>query len=208
MNLQRNQNGKRSMDLNSQANSLMILESQIRECFGRVAYTHKTQEKCADIIKSRNDKVKLIQIILSALISTSFFVKIFGSTKIWEIDVAFVLGAILSVVLLALNTYIKDYDLGALMQKHSNCATDLWAIRESYLSLLTDIKAGIIDVVKIMERRDEIQEKLTGIYMGSPRTINKAYSLAQKALKQNEELTFSDKEIDVMLPRDLRRTEL
>jgi len=196
------------MDQNSQADSLRILESQLRECYGRVTYTQKTQEKCADIIKAKNDQMKLWQIIFSAAISTSFFVKIFGSSKIYEVDVAFVIGAVLSMILLSLNTYLKDYDLGSLMQKHSNCATDLWAIRESYLSLLTDIKANLLTTTEIIARRDELQERLTGIYLGSPRTISKAYTEAQKALKLNEELTFSDAEIDVFLPNDLRRAEL
>jgi len=196
------------MEQSSQADSIRVLESQIRECYGRVSYTQKTQEKCADIINKKNDRIKLIQIIISALITSSFFSKVFGSTKINDIDIALVIGAILSVSLLALNTYIKDYDLGSLMQKHSNCATDLWAIRESYLSLLTDIKANLVSIEKIIERRDELQEKLSGIYIGSPRTINKAYSAAQKALKVNEELTFSQKEIDVMLPEDLRRGQI
>lgn len=195
------------MEQNSQTEQINILESQIRECYGRVTYTHKTQEKCADIIKTKNDKLKIWQILLSALISSSFFAKVFGSTAIYDIDIALVIGAILSVILLTLNTYLKDYDLGALMQKHANCATDLWSVRESYLSLLTDMKANILTIEEIVERRDELQEKLTGIYMGSPRTINKAYSEAQKALKVNEELTFSEQEIDVMLPKDLRRTK-
>jgi hypothetical protein len=208
MNILLNQNGEKSMEQNSQTDSKKILESQIRECYGRVTYTHKTQEKCSDLIKKKNDRMKLWQIILSAIISTSFFVKVFGSCKIYEIDVAFTIGAVVSMVLLALNTYLKSYDLGSLMQKHSNCATDLWAVRESYLSLLTEIKAGIIDNTEIIARRNDLQEKLTGIYMGSPRTINKAYTLAQKALKVNEELTFSESEIDVFLPKDLRRTEL
>ncbi|GAB1444368.1 SLATT domain-containing protein [Ignavibacteriales bacterium] len=196
------------MEQNSQDETIIILESQIRECYGRVAYTHKTHEKCADIIKKRNDRLKIWQIALSALITSSFLAKVFGSTKICDIDVALVGGAIISVVLLALNTYLKDYDLGALMQKHANCATELWSIRETYLSLLTDMKAGLIQTEQIVEQRNELQEKLTGIYMGSPRTINKAYAKAQKALKVNEELTFSDLEIDVMLPKELRREKI
>ena len=196
------------MAQNFQVNAIAILESQIRECFGRVAYTHKTQEKCADIIKCRNDRLKFWQIILSAIIAVSFFSKIFGDWKPYSIDMALVLGVIVSLALLALNTYLKDYDLGALMQQHANCASELWAIRESYLSLLTEIKAELLKADEIVKRRDELQEKLAGINLGSPRTINKAYALAQKALKVNEELTFSDQEIDVMLPKDLRKTEI
>lgn len=30
-----------------------ILEGQLRECYGRVVYTHKTHEKCADILQKK-----------------------------------------------------------------------------------------------------------------------------------------------------------
>jgi len=42
------------------------------------------------------------------------------------------------------------------------------------------------------------------IYKFAPITSTKAYSKAQKALKINEELTFSDKEIDQFLPEELK----
>ncbi|MGQ7392087.1 hypothetical protein ACTGVH_10415 [Streptococcus suis] len=35
--------------------------------------------------------------------------------------------------------------------------------------------------------------------------MNKAYKIASKALKENEEFTFSDEEIDKFLPESLRR---
>ncbi len=177
-----------------------ILESQIRECFGRVAWSHKTQEKCADILITRNSRIKLAQIILSAITITSLIFFIIGQRQIGVI-----IGVIFSTILLILNTYLKDHDLGEIAQKHANSANDLWDIREMYLSLLTDIKAGVVSIEDIIQKRDGIQEELSNIYNGAPRTIPKAYSLATKALKMNEELTFSDEEIDLLLPIDLRK---
>jgi len=58
----------------------------------------------------------------------------------------------------------------------------------------------------IRKHRDDLQEKLLEIYRGSPRTIAKAYKEATKALKKLEELTFSDAEIDAILPKALRKT--
>jgi hypothetical protein len=43
------------------------LESQIRECFGRCVYTHKTHEQMGDIYSGRLQRTKWTQIILSAL---------------------------------------------------------------------------------------------------------------------------------------------
>lgn len=178
-----------------------ILESQIRECFGRVVYSHKTQEKCADIVLKLHKRLKLLLIIISAVVTTSLLIKLFGDHE-W----ALMVGVILSTILFGLNTYMKDYDLGEISQKHTNAANELWDIRETYLSLLTDIKASQLSINQIINQRDELQKRLFNIYSGSPRTNFKAYKEASRALKVNEELTFSDKEIDAFLPKELRRT--
>lgn len=193
------------MEQNSPADKsaqMVILESQIRECFGRVVYSHKTQEKCADIVLSLHKRLKLLLIIISAIVTTSLLVKLFGDQ-----DWALMVGVILSTILFGLNTYMKDYDLGEISQKHTNAANELWDIRESYLSLLTDLKANQLSINQIINQRDDLQKRLYNIYSGSPRTNFKAYKEASKALKVNEELTFSDNEIDVFLPKELRRTE-
>ena len=191
------------MEQNSQIeidSQYALLESQIRECFGRVVYSHKTHEKCADISLSRHKLIKIAQIILSAIVTTSLLVKIFGDQQ-W----ALMVGVALSTILFGLNTYIKDFDLGEISQKHSNTASELWNIRESYLSLITDIKIRSIKIDDAMQIRDSLQSKLASVYTGSPRTIFRAYRMASAALKINEELTFSDEELNKFLPEDLRK---
>ena len=194
-----NPNGEISMEQNSQA-KMEPLEAQIRECFGRVAWSHKTQEKCADILLKRDKTIKIWQIGLSAVTTTSIIGSFLGESQIGVI-----IGGILSAVLLGLNAYTKGYNLGEISQKHSDAAIQLWNIRELYLSVLTDIKSNTTTIEDIQNRRDQLQEKLATIYQGSPRTISKAYVEATKALKVNEELTFSDEEIDKLLPVALRK---
>lgn len=183
-------------------NNITILEAQIRECYGRVVYSHKTQEKCADIVFTLHKRLKLLQIIISGVVTTSLLIRIFGNN-----EAALYVSAILSTALFALNAYTKDYDLGEIAQKHTNAANELWDIRETYLSLLTDIKGGNISVGQITNKREELQNRLLNVYSGSPRTNSKAYMAASKALQKNEELTFSDKEIDAFLPKELRKTK-
>ena len=183
-----------------QDSQVSILEGQIRECFGRVVWSHKTQEKCADIVSDRNSCIKTVQIILSALITTGVIVTIAGDCKAVSI-----ITAIISTLLVAINTFLKGTDLGEIAQKHSDAASKLWNVREKYLSLITDINIGGISINEMTQRRDELQEDLFNIYLGSPRTINKAYKKATEALKLNEELTFSSDEIDMLLPIQLRK---
>lgn len=180
-----------------------LLEAQIRECYGRVVWTHKTHEKCSDILDKRNSRIKFSQIVLSALTTTGIFVTVFGD-KIW----VGIISAIISAILLILTTYTKKYDLGEIAQKHANCATTLWNVRENYLSLLTDIRSGSVDAEAIRIQRDKLQSELYNIYKGSPRTLGKAYNEASKALKSLEEMTFSDAEIDSFLPKELRKIQI
>lgn len=180
--------------------SKFILESQLRECYARVVWTHKTHEKCADILTSRDKHFKIAQIILSAVTTTGILAIILGDNKVVEI-----LTGVISVILLCISSYLKSYDLGGLAQKHANAASAIWNIRESYLSLLTDIRAGDVDCEAIRQCRDSLQRDLGTIYKGSPRTISNAYKQATKALNKNDEMTFTDDEIDKFLPHELRK---
>ena len=90
-----------------------LIEGQVRECYGRVVYSHKTHEKCADILLERLSNIKLWQIILSSITTAGFIAAIVCAGPIGA-----VIGVVVSTTLLVLNAYTKDYDLGELAQKH------------------------------------------------------------------------------------------
>lgn len=177
-----------------------MLEGQLRECYGRVVYSHKTHEKCADILLLRLAQIKLWQIILSAITTGGFVAAVFGAGQIGA-----VVGIIVSTTLLVLNAYTKNYDLGELAQKHKQSANDLWLIREKYLSLLVDLARREKSVKELQKQRDELIEQLHKVYSGAPSTTFQAYRKAQEALKNLEDMTFSDAEIDAFLPKELKR---
>lgn len=180
--------------------SRAILEGQLRECFGRVVYTHKTHEKAADILLTRLSRIKILQIVLSAVTTGGFIAAIFDAS-----NVATILGVVVSTTLLVLNAYTKDYDLGELAQKHRQAGADLWIIREKYLSLITDLRMGERPVEELQKERDKLLEKLHSVYSGAPSTNYQAYKKAQEALKHLEDMTFSDAEIDAFLPKALKK---
>lgn len=180
-----------------------LAEGQLRDCYGRVAYSHKTHEKCADILLSRLARIKLAQIILSAIATGGCVAALLGTGPIGA-----GVGAVFSTALLALNAYTKAQDLGEIAQKHRQAAADLWLIRERYLSLLTDLRIGDESLDSIRSRRDALLDELHGAYSGAPSTTVRAYKEAQKALQQSEEMTFSEKEIDELLPLELQRTPM
>lgn len=177
------------------------LYAQIRECYGKVAYTHKTHEKCADLLETKSHRIKITQIVLSTITTGGFLFSIFGDNQVVSI-----FGIIASSVLLFLTLYYKDFNLEETAEKHKAAALKLWDVRESYFSLLVDFE--LLGTETVVEKRDALQNELLRIYEQSPRTNQKGYGKAQEALKENEELTFSDEEIDCMLPKNLRKTDL
>ena len=178
-------------------------ESQARECYGRVAYSHKTHEKMAEQLSQRLRTVKWVQIVLASLTAGGAVGVLFAKESPW-LPLA---TAVLSIASLIANSYMKDLDPGAEAQRHREVASDLWAIRESYLSLLTDIRDGSTGLDGLRARRDELQVQLHKIYKNAPHTDATGYAQAQVALKENEELTFSDAEIDAFLPKPLQRSK-
>jgi hypothetical protein len=193
------------LELNSQVNAdkdaRLILESQLRECYGCVVYAHKTQEKCADILLLRLSRIKFWQLLLSAITTAGFIGVILGKDVL-----SAVVGVSVSTALLILNAYIKNYDLGELAQKHKQAANDLWLTREKYLSLLTDISSMAVSLESLRTQRDLLLEQLHTVYSGAPCTTFRAYKKAQEALKRLGDMSFSDEEIDAFLPTELRRS--
>jgi len=179
-----------------------ILEGQIREGYGRVVYSHKTHEKCADILLARHSLIKISQIVLSALTTAGFVSTFFPKTS----TAGAALGFVMSALLLVLNSYTKDYDLGELAQKHKQAAGDIWLLRERYLSLLTDLAAAARPIEVLRGERDKLIDALHTVYAGSPSTTHAAYRKAQEALQKHQDMTFSDAEIDAFLPGELKRS--
>jgi len=186
------------MERNSQNSQGYKLESQMREAYGRVTYTQTCHEKIISRLLKTNDRIKIWQIVLSAITTSGFIIAILSEDKI-----ASVLGAIISLILLILNSYTKNFSLIETAQEHKVASDALWKIREEYVSLLTDF--DILEPEIIMNKRDELQERTAEVYSNSPRTDGKSYAEAQKALKNDEEQTFSENEIDIMLPNSIRR---
>jgi protease II len=186
------------MERNSQNKQGIKIESQIREAFGRVTYTQTCHEKTISRLLKINNCIKLWQIILSAITTSGFIIAIISDNKI-----ASVIGAIVSLILLVLNSYVKNFNLVQTAQDHKMAADILWKIREEYVTLLTDF--DILELEAIMKKRDELQERTAVVNSSSPRTDRVSYSESQKALKFNEEQTFSENEIDIMLPNSIRR---
>ena len=153
--------------------------------------------------QTQNWWIKTGEIALGAITTTGLIVTLFGRYS----EVGLVVSAICSALLTALIAYTKDFDLGTVSEQHKRTSDELWLIREKYLSLLTDMQTGATDGAAAMSCRDILLEELNTVYAPARVTTPSAYAKAQKALKLKEDLTFSDDEIDLLLPAGLRKNK-
>lgn len=172
----------------------------VREVFGRVVYSHKTHEKDRELSSAKVSRIRWTNIILTALTFGGIV-----SNAIWDQRVVLFATIAIGTVTLAFTVFQLSFDPATDAARHRVAAKSLLLIREKYVNLLADIYGGIPDE-EIQKRRDDLQEELNEVYEQAPDTSYKAYSRAKTALKVNEELTFSDSELDLFLPKSLRST--
>lgn len=170
----------------------------VRESYGRVVYTHKTYEKAADICISKSKWIKRANVFLLVLTSGSAVGSIFKGD-----DLIFI-TSLLSTFALFFLVYQYNFNWDGLAQEYKDSANSLWYMREKYQNLIADIMNNRFSFEEIADKRDLLLEEYHEILKKSPSTDGKAYSKAKKALKVDEEMTFSTKEIDNFLPEKLR----
>lgn len=178
------------------------LLAQVRESFGRAVYSHKIHEKQADISFSRYQWQQGTLIALSAVSSGTFLTLVFGlfgNSTLTSIVTSFC-ALLVSWMSLGAKTFKFD-ETSAI---HRDVASNLWDIRESYISLIADMMSGQIADLDARKRRDELQSLTRDVYSAAPRTSGKAFVRAQDGLKNHEEMTFTTREIDMFLPEALR----
>ncbi|WP_208323991.1 SLATT domain-containing protein [Microbacterium sp. Be9] len=183
------------------ANRLLLL-NQVRELYGRIAYTQKTHEKQADICAMSSRRQRGWKVVLTAVGSGTFLASLFG--VLLEPQWASLATSFIAVLVTAASLGDRTFRHGEEMQQHRDTAAQLWDLRESYLSLIVDLKSETVSLGQALHRRDELQKAAQAVLRDAPRTTPRAYTMAQSGLKDNEDLTFSTEEIDVMLPQALR----
>jgi len=174
------------------------LRTQIREAYGRVVYTYTTHLYFMNNLKDKLKCIKYFQILLSAISTGGFLATII----INEIALSWISGLV-SVALLIVNLYFKDFNLSEDIKRHQVASDRLWIMREEYISLLTDF--DVLSIAQITAKREELQVNVAEIYSTSPKTDKKSYKQAQLALKNEEEQFFKSEEIDRLLPEHLRK---
>ena len=169
--------------------STYLILSQVRESFGRVVYSHKVHEKQADIYFCKHRWQQGILIGLTAIGSVTFLTEVVSQFA--NRTLASLTTSLVALLVTWASLGAKTFNYSEEAEAHRTTASQLWSIRESYISLITDLMSGHIS-------------STYAIYSTAPRTSSCAFKRAQKGLKQNEEMTFTSREIDLFLPQALR----
>lgn len=175
------------------------LISVIREIYGRVVWSHKTHEKERELNTKKARRDRWINVVLMALTTTGVLASIPLGTE-WVTFVA----AVLAFISTGFAIYQISFSPEIEVHQQRQAAKALLIERDRLVLL---IEWAMSEGTSMDEIRKEIKatvDRLGQIYAASPDTSSEAYTLATKGLKFNEELTFTVKEVDMLLPEKLR----
>lgn len=176
------------------------LQFQLIKSFGNVIIAHKTQETHTDILMKKSSTIKLIQIILSAMTTGGLVTALSSIGEPFQI-ISTYLSTFISIILLTISSYNKNYKLDELAEKHRCAAIELWQVREEYNTLIT--KSEFIDYNDLDEKFSKLQKDLRKIYQKVPRTSTKAYIQSKEKLNTSYKEKNSLKSVIKFLPPEI-----
>lgn len=175
----------------------------VRDEFGRIAYSQKTHQKMVDRLNGR--------LLLEKRLAAMLLVVTTGGTikgLVSDSRTADVLALVFSSLALLLTVYGLSRNRERQVEQHRLAAQALLLLREQYIHLIGDLHSRAISVEMGRIQRDALTKAAAHVYASAPDTDAASYKAAQRALKVDEEFTFSEREIDMMLPPALRRKPL
>lgn len=177
------------------------IESVLRHRYGRLVYTHKTHEKDREISSRKSSRVRWFNVLLTAATALSL-VAAAWSDEAWVEWLAGVIGVITA----AFAIYQLSFDHDTDAERHRSAAKDLLTLRDQLETLIGDLRSGLSEI-EVTAKRDDLFARIDAVYKHAPNTSAAAYRAAKRALQVDDEMTFSEDEIDSMLPSPLRLSD-
>ena len=179
-----------------------VLLDLVRQNFASVVWTHKVQEKQADIYVEYYAKLQTMNIIAASITSCGIVSTIFAGDAFQL--VLKIVTATLSFFTLCITAYFKSFDLQTLGKQNKEAANQFLVIRNELLQIIGDIHIQKESLQDIEGRYSDIIRRLNELYVSAPSTTDKAVKRATQALNIKQEYTYSEEEIDRFLPTSLR----
>lgn len=173
-----------------------IVLATARQHFGRVVWTHKTQEKQREIWAGRANWIQWANILFAGATTGLAITAATGRPLMAETIISAVFAVCLAVGQAA-------YDPRSRGESHRVAAKELVRLRDGFLVLiaLCLVNQPPDDLVP---RLHALVAELHAVSRFMPDTSPKAYKAAEKAIMFGQ-TSFSDDEIDRLLPAELRK---
>lgn len=176
------------------------LEDLIRHFHTNVAWTHKIQEKQAEIYGKRHAIISTVNIFAASITSAGIFSTIFAG-QMWIT----IVSAIMSFVTVFLSALLKAFDFKETAKANKATATKLVVLRDELQLLLHKVRHETLPVAELIEQFADIQCRVHAAYQEAPQTTDKAVKMADISLKEKKDDTYTEEEMDMFLPESLRR---
>ena len=175
-----------------------VLLDEVRQNFASVVWTHKIQEKQADIYASRYKRFKTASIIIDGITACGAITIFFCDEYLTKF-----LTVLISTGAFMLNTYLKNFDLKKLETQHRFAANKFVIVRNQLLHIIAKLHLDFKLKQTILEY-EQVITTLNQLYHDAPSTTDIAVEKAYKALRLKDEYTYTDEEIDHFLPNHLK----
>lgn len=179
-----------------------ILLDVVRQSYASVVWTHKIQEKQADIYSKRKNIFETVNIIVATLTSCGVTSIVVNKDSVALKFITFAL----SFITVAITAYFKNFDLKSLQKQHKDAANNFIVIRNELLQVIADIHMQNEDVKSLNDRYKSIMERLNKLLMNAPIVSEKAGKRADAVFAKEKGYFYKEEEIDRFLPPELRKS--
>lgn len=177
----------------------LSLVDHIRLSFAHVVCSQAAHARMAEQLSVRAWWTKLVTMVVLGLATAACLLALETGRGVQ------IAGAVLAACAFVLYGISLTLDFEPRVYAHRSCAARLWLLCEKYRALLAEVHDGLIDHAAVTERRDALMREVQAVYEHAPPADRDAYQVARKALSTTEEASFSEDEIDQMLPASLRQ---
>jgi hypothetical protein len=174
----------------------------VRQSFAQCVFTHQVQEAASNRMQSSAKKYKIVNIVLVSVVLVLLVVQAFfpQNLVLTYISAGITAGEIIFLVV-QLTFSVEQQSV-----LHKNSALKYMSLRDRYKNLLADIVDGTKNKHELLACRDALQVEYQTVSDMSPITSSNDYDQAQESLGldgKGEQYTWSDKEINRFLPKEL-----
>lgn len=174
----------------------------LKKLYASATWTHKIQEKESDRLRNIDIFLKACGIITLALSSSGLFSIIFVTNNSLTIATT-----VITFMSLIINLITMSCDFKGLSNEHKRTALDFLSLRNTIEAVLTDIDSGRFSDEKMNEVKDYCEQEYTNYCKDSLSASKMAVKKASKALYGDNDNTYTEKELNALLPMHLRNKD-